>query len=666
MFKYLKLGPKFFLTLALISIVPLTVVSLLNYYFSKRELEEKTTLSLKTINDARARHINHLIQMRQEQARELAGTYISRQLKASGVNSPEVTGAVQAQIDSIFHELNLPVRSDYEDIDKPSDIENISVWDTYGKIVANTNKNLIGRTMPATFLQILYEKGAYFAGFDTDPLTGENVLTILEKIRNWQTNDYAGVILLKFSAKVLNDITTASEGLGETTETYIVDKKKRMISQSRFVADSILQTKVVTDGARTCFDGYDAPPVYTNYQGREVLGVQKFLPDQQWCIITEIDINEAFAPVYAFRNQIFIVAGVLSVLILFFVQQAGRVFIGPIKKLSHASLKVARGNYEVEVASDSKDELGDLTQSFMQMTKILKSTTTQLKEKNQILEEQKEQLKKFDELKSEFVSTVSHELRTPMTIIKDSIAQLREDHNDIPDDERKMLLDMALRNINRLGNLINNLLDLSKIEAGKVEIQKELMDIVALSKEVCFGFDQQAKKKGIEMKLKASKDRIMVEADRDKITQVMLNLIGNSMKFVDKGHVELNVIDEPGRVVCAIIDTGRGISRDDLQKVFNKFQQFGKKSGAGVKGTGLGLSICKGLVDLHGGEIWVESELGKGSKFVFTLPKNVDNKKEDTPQKQSSISPKPLAKPKEKDAKVHDNSGPSGEQEKKS
>jgi len=190
--------------------------------------------------------------------------------------------------------------------------------------------------------------------------------------------------------------------------------------------------------------------------------------------------------------------------------------------------------------------------------------------------------------------------------------------------DTKELLTISLRNINRLSNLINNLLDLSKIEAGKIELNKEPANIVELAKEVVFGFEKQAKEKNIEIRGSYSSEVIIVSFDKDKIIQVMLNLIGNSMKFVQQGSVEVSITEDDRSVQCTIADTGPGISPEDMKRVFDKFSQFGTKTSPGVKGTGLGLSISKGLVELHGGRIWVESEHGVGTKFMFSLPKITD------------------------------------------
>ena len=629
MHKKLRLRPKFFLSLVLISIIPLVVISLFNYFYTKSELRESTVAHLRALNDSRVAHINQFIRLRQEQAKELAGTYVIRQIDPQGANSPRTVQTVQSDIESVYSEIKRTPRSDYRDIDLASSIDNISVWDIHGNIIANTNRSLIGRKMPFKFLHILYSKGTYFMGFEKDPLTNEQFLTILEGVRNWQTGEYSGVVFLKSDANVLDEITAARKGLGKTGETYIVNKSKLMITESRFVKDAILNLHVNTKAVDACFSSgkIKSPEIYKNYRGDMVLGVQRYLPDQSWCVITETATQEAFDPVIAFRNRIFIVAGCLIFLILFLVHVAGLVFVRPILQIRDASLKVARGNYEVSTKVQGEDELSDLSRSFNQMTKVLANTTAQLHEKNKILEEQKEELKKLNELKSEFVSMVSHELRTPMAIIKGSLSQLADETVENTKEISQRLITISLKNIKRLTDMINNLLDLSKIEAGKIELHKEDVNIVGVLKEICQTFELKAKDRQIEIRYRSSSESIIVNIDRDKIFQVFVNLTGNSIKFVEKGFIEVSAEDKGDHVFCMVEDSGPGISKEDLEKVFGKFQQLGHKAvnDPSAKGTGLGLSISKGLVELHGGRIWLESELGVGTKFIFTLPKqNID------------------------------------------
>lgn|GEM_PF-1119457 len=229
--------------------------------------------------------------------------------------------------------------------------------------------------------------------------------------------------------------------------------------------------------------------------------------------------------------------------------------------------------------------------------------------------------KEVDRMKTEFISTVSHELRTPLTVIREGVSLVIDGVLGETTKEQREFLGMAMTDIDRLGRIINNLLDISKIEAGKVELKRGYINLTEIADSVVSTFSARAKGAGLLLKKRYSVPDIEVYADRDKLVQVFTNLVSNALKFTEKGSIELSLSDENGQVICRVADTGRGISPEDMKRVFSKFQQFGGGAVTGEKGTGLGLSIARGIVQLHQGTMWVESELGKGTAFFFSLPK---------------------------------------------
>lgn len=240
------------------------------------------------------------------------------------------------------------------------------------------------------------------------------------------------------------------------------------------------------------------------------------------------------------------------------------------------------------------------------------------------LEKKNEELKKLDQLKSDFVSTVSHELRTPMTIVKESISQVLDGVLGQIKEDQKRVLSIALSHIDRLRRLVNDLLDISKLEAGKVVLNHEVVNLKDLISEIEGSFQYKTKHKGLELKSEFLGENFEAFIDRDKITQIYTNLIGNSIKFTTEGEILLIVKEEEGILECSVKDSGKGIAEEDLPLVFEKFRQFSREAGPGEKGTGLGLAISKALVELHHGKIWVESSLGKGTRVTFTLPKQIN------------------------------------------
>ncbi|MGD9015266.1 MAG: ATP-binding protein [Candidatus Omnitrophota bacterium] len=251
----------------------------------------------------------------------------------------------------------------------------------------------------------------------------------------------------------------------------------------------------------------------------------------------------------------------------------------------------------------------------------LKKTNEGIKILYKELEKKNKELEKLDQLKSDFLFIVSHELRTPLTTIRETVSQVLDGVLGATTEQQRSSLSICLEDIDRLARIISNLLDISKIEQGKIQVNRKLIDIVDLGQRIYTAFCPQAKNKGLELKTVFSQERIEVYADKDKIIQVFNNLLGNSLKFTKKGYIQISVVDKQDCVECSVSDTGRGIAEEELPKAFSKFQQFGREPGPGEKGTGLGLAISKGIIELHRGTIWVESAINKGSKFIFTLPK---------------------------------------------
>jgi len=237
--------------------------------------------------------------------------------------------------------------------------------------------------------------------------------------------------------------------------------------------------------------------------------------------------------------------------------------------------------------------------------------------------------KEFDELKSKFVASVSHELRTPLNCIQESVNLLLDNVMGEVTKEQVKVLKLAQRNITRLTDLINDLLDLSKMEAGKFELKLTEFVIDDLVHTVKAAFDAWAKSKKVVLETALPPERITIRADEAKLTQVLTNLMGNSMKFMPadgKVTIEVRKVEsEKGgardMLEIAVRDNGPGISKEEQKKIFDKFTQA--KSSKKTGGTGLGLTISKEIIELHGGRMWVESEEGRGSRFAFCIPQRV-------------------------------------------
>jgi signal transduction histidine kinase len=234
--------------------------------------------------------------------------------------------------------------------------------------------------------------------------------------------------------------------------------------------------------------------------------------------------------------------------------------------------------------------------------------------------EAEKKLRETTEMKSEFISTVSHELRTPLTCIKEGVSIVLDGVAGEINEKQKYFLDLANRNINRLAMLINDVLDFQKLDAGKMKLNPQESDVRQLAKEIYETMMLSAKNKGLELSLELDENLPKVTLDRDRIIQVLTNLIGNAIKFTPQGgQVHLSFQQQKDELVIHVSDTGVGISKGDLPKIFEQFYRV-QRHGEEIKGTGLGLAIVKKIVLLHGGRIEVESEPNHGSTFSVFLP----------------------------------------------
>lgn len=244
-----------------------------------------------------------------------------------------------------------------------------------------------------------------------------------------------------------------------------------------------------------------------------------------------------------------------------------------------------------------------------------------LKEERERSEKKLSALKELNKIKSEFVSVVSHELRTPISIVKEAIMLILEELAGPITQKQKELLTKARKNVGRLANIIEDLLDLSRIEKGTLRLHYSLVNLNDLIMDSAEFFLKWAHEKSIDLTYALPREQINIFIDAEKIIRVISNLVNNAIKFTEeKGEIKVEVKILEDKVRVAVMDNGIGIRKQDLPLLFNKFVQAPNQPGLQGKGLGLGLSIAKNLIERHGGEIWVESTPGVGSSFYFTLP----------------------------------------------
>ncbi len=277
-----------------------------------------------------------------------------------------------------------------------------------------------------------------------------------------------------------------------------------------------------------------------------------------------------------------------------------RSITGPLSYMRNNIKKVARGDFEGSLDTSFPPEIEEMARDFNLMCGKLKAT---------------------DKMKSDFFSLMAHELRTPLASIREGSNLLLLHIEDNYKNKLKEILTIIVEESNRLTNLVNSLLDLSKMEAGMITLKFEKFEISSLINKAVSGVGPLSMTKNVSINVEISLDLPYVELDGERILQVLRNLIGNAIKFTPHGGsitISARSIDKGLRV--SVADTGPGIAREDLNAIFDKFQQAAMTNYSKIRGTGLGLAIVKHIINAHGGKVWVESEIGRGSIFIFVLP----------------------------------------------
>lgn len=246
----------------------------------------------------------------------------------------------------------------------------------------------------------------------------------------------------------------------------------------------------------------------------------------------------------------------------------------------------------------------------------IRNITERKRKEKEIEKELMETMKR----KSDFTSMVSHELRSPLGVIKEGINLILEGLAGDINDEQRDLLDTAKRNTDRLGRLIKNVLDFQRIDSGKIGFDIRENNINEVVLEVNKAMSLLAKEKGLDLAVDADDSIPRIELDKDKIIQVLTNLVSNAIKHTEKGNITISTKQEDNTVHVIVRDTGTGIKAEDMQKLFQAFKQLDSTRDKKRGGTGLGLAISKEIILAHKGKIWAESEAGKGSSFHFILP----------------------------------------------
>jgi len=336
-------------------------------------------------------------------------------------------------------------------------------------------------------------------------------------------------------------------------------------------------------------------------------------------------VNQLFQRSVSQKFKRFSIVGMVAIAFgLLLAQILGLALSRPLQLLVEAAEAIGKGTKGVKIPVGGKDELGHLTETFNNMS---------------------QELSKLDELKDDFMSHVTHELRSPLTSIIATVELMAEMPQMQKDPKFKRSIDRLVYGSERLNRLVDNILDLTKMEAGKMVFDLQPVNMGVIVGEMADFFEPRAMEKGLEIRAHVPPVLPLAMADPERIRQALSNLIFNAIKFTNRGEIVIWVRQKENNLLIGVQDSGVGIPKEKLHTVFQKFeclQDTRNRVEKPVPGSGLGLNIVMNSIKAQGGTIWVESEVDKGSTFIFTLPvapANLQNKTlEASTRKETALS----------------------------
>ena len=645
--KFTKFGTKLFYLFLVVSLIPLAITGGVVYKYVYDSTMQEVQKNLRFNAYSLKAQLEHLLSKRMFRVADFCSDGYIRDCVEQAIYRPSEDSQI---IEKLITHLKINKKS------LDPDILEIDILNHEGKVIASTLHEQMGKDKSNTdyfrtpFLS-QEQKGPYFAdSLEYSEDQGKSTLVFSQMLTDKRFLNPLGVLVIKVKGEILQSLLIHN---GEKSKTkdfgniYILNHNQELIAGTvngayyRF-GDIIDSTEVrKTLETKREFSGY-----CVNSSGAKVLCTTLFIPDTSWVILSEKDTKEAFLPLTRI-TYIFIISGGVALLLVFvfafFVSHKINVVI---KTLLDGIKRISSGDLKHPIAAiRSKDEIGELSESFVTMSNKLRISHEALEEHSRTLEEKVEsrtlelrqankKLQATDQAKSEFVSIVSHELRTPLTLVL-GFARLvtkkfesaiepnlqTEDNNAQKSIYNiKSYLNTIESEGDRLTHLIDDLLDITKIESGKIAWKMEPVSLSSVFERTRVITKSLFEKYDLRLIDDIENGLPEVVGDKDRLEQVVINLVSNAVKFTEKGSVTCKARSIKNEIVLSIIDTGVGIAETHRDSIFEKFKQSGESLKDRPKGTGLGLPICKEIVEGHGGRIWVESKQGEGSSFTFTLP----------------------------------------------
>lgn len=488
--------------------------------------------------------------------------------------------------------------------------------------------------LTTTLLEQTRQNERYISAVYIDPVTSEPLVTMAVPVID-VFEEFKGVLIAEVNLKFMWELVDNLQ-IGERGQAYVVDRQGNLLA----FGDSALVLKgenvaYIHEVQHFINDTTPAPKTavhtYQGITGMRVVGTYVPLGTPDWAVVTELPWEEAYQSII--RNVLLSIAIILVMAVtagILGVYLARRLSI-PLVNLMETATRIAGGERELQAVVGGPREVASLAIAFNSMTAELRQMlagleqrvaerTADLQRANQELVLAKRAAEEASELKTRFLANMSHELRTPLNAILNFTRFLSKERYGVLTLRQQELQQRVISNAEHLLGLINDILDLAKIESGRIELFYEEVDLVPVLQGVMATAIGLTKDKDISLSLETPDELPLVHVDKTRIRQVLLNLLSNAAKFTRQGNITVraNVVGET--VEIAVQDTGIGIALEHQMLIFEEFRQVQDDLQREHQGTGLGLPISKRLIEMHGGQLWVKSSLGAGSTFTFSLP----------------------------------------------
>lgn len=503
------------------------------------------------------------------------------------------------------------------------------VFDSHGKGVwakpfPNERKDFVF-PMSSKFEEICKSLRPIYSDIFNDTVTGEDVILIGVPIVGTDgrfLGVLAGLATIKYSLLGATYHKLLEFKEGRSGYAYLVDGAGRAIyhrNTSQVGSDmrAILPVQQVM-ARRT------GSSVIKDTDGEMVIVGYAPVSETGWGLVTQEAWDVIITPIKHDRKLLLILlvaAGIAANVIILFA--VGRI-LKPIRDLTDGAKRLAEGDFSSPIVATTGNEVQVLAQQFNSMADAVRKSYSELEqrvsERTRDLASAKEKAVEAEHVKSAFIATMSHELRTPLNSIIGFTGMVLNGVSGPLNADQSKQLTKAYNSARHLLSLINDILDLSKIEAGKLSITRTEVDIKGLIQRATEAMGPMAAEKGLTLTVSVSPDLRTISTDERRFEQILLNLVSNAVKFTEKGAVTVTGSLSGEYLQVDVSDTGIGIEPEDIGRLFQTFRQIGSMDSRKLEGTGLGLAICDRLVTMLGGRIWLKSEKQKGSTFSFTLP----------------------------------------------